>query len=63
MNYVIFVILGFFKTLLCQAQTGALQIIDQDGQCLMWSEDNYGCTGYSASFGLLNGEDCYRKYA
>ncbi|KAF3004648.1 hypothetical protein E8E15_000458 [Penicillium rubens] len=24
----------------------------------MWSNDNYGCTGYSASFGQLDGNDC-----
>ncbi|CAG8302807.1 unnamed protein product [Penicillium salamii] len=24
----------------------------------MWSNDNYGCTGYSASFSQLNGNDC-----
>ncbi|KAJ5559472.1 hypothetical protein N7513_001871 [Penicillium frequentans] len=36
----------------------ALEVIDYDGQCVMWSNDNYGCTGYSASFGLLDGDDC-----
>ncbi|KAJ5642525.1 hypothetical protein N7490_006703 [Penicillium lividum] len=36
----------------------ALEVIDYDGQCVMWSNDNYGCTGYSASFGLLDGDEC-----
>ncbi|KAJ6061425.1 uncharacterized protein N7446_005545 [Penicillium canescens] len=40
------------------SQAGTLEVIDHDGQCLMWSNDNYGCTGYSASFGLLDGVDC-----
>ncbi|KAJ6115290.1 hypothetical protein N7486_001068 [Penicillium sp. IBT 16267x] len=37
---------------------GALQVIDYDNQCVMWSQDIYGCTGYSAPFALLNGDDC-----
>ncbi|KAJ6063176.1 uncharacterized protein N7446_007296, partial [Penicillium canescens] len=40
------------------SQAGTLEVIDHDGQCLIWSNDNYGCTGYSASFGLLDGIDC-----
>ena len=37
---------------------GTLEVIDNNGQCLIYSADNHGCTGYSASFGLLNGSDC-----
>lgn len=37
---------------------GALKVIDYDRQCVIWSDDNHGCTGYSASFGLLDGNDC-----
>ncbi|KAJ5566723.1 uncharacterized protein N7459_010105 [Penicillium hispanicum] len=37
---------------------GFLQVIDHDGQCEIWSNNNYGCTGYSESFALLNGADC-----
>lgn len=35
-----------------------LEVIDYGGQCLIWSDDNHGCTGYSAPLGLLNGDDC-----
>lgn len=41
---------------------GALKVIDHDRQCVIWSDDNYGCTGYSASFGLLDGNDCSGKW-
>lgn len=37
---------------------GSLTVIDYDRQCVIWSDDNYGCTGHSASFGLLEGDDC-----
>lgn len=37
---------------------GVFEIIDHSGQCLIWSDDNYGCMGYSASLGLLDGDDC-----
>jgi hypothetical protein len=37
---------------------GSLTVIDHDRQCVIWSDDNYGCTGHSASFGLLDGDDC-----
>lgn len=37
---------------------GTLEVIDYNGQCLVYSAGNYGCTGYSAPFGLLNGSDC-----
>ncbi|OQE55234.1 hypothetical protein PENNAL_c0439G01808 [Penicillium nalgiovense] len=37
---------------------GSLTVIDYDRQCVIWSDDNYGCTGHSSSFGLLDGDDC-----
>ncbi|KAJ6118760.1 hypothetical protein N7471_013380 [Penicillium samsonianum] len=37
---------------------GTLQVINNNGQCMIWSKDNSGCTGYSKPFGLLNGDDC-----
>jgi hypothetical protein len=37
---------------------GALKVIAYDGQCVIWSDYNHGCTGYSESFGLLDGNDC-----
>ncbi|KAJ5531443.1 hypothetical protein N7527_004836 [Penicillium freii] len=40
------------------SKAGTLEVIDHDRQCLIWSTDNYGCTGYSASFGRLDGIDC-----
>ncbi|CAG7976347.1 unnamed protein product [Penicillium salamii] len=43
------------------SQAGTLEVIDYDGHCLIWSNDNFGCTGYSASFGLLGGAACSGK--
>jgi hypothetical protein len=43
-------------------QAGTLEVIDHDGQCLIWSNDNYGCTGYSAAFGHLDGVDCSGRH-
>lgn len=40
---------------------GTLEVIDYDHQCVIWSNDNHGCTGYSAPFGQLDGDDCSGK--
>jgi hypothetical protein len=40
----------------------SLEVIDFDHQCLMWSNDNHGCTGHSPSLGQLNGRDCSGRY-
>lgn len=37
---------------------GSLLVIDNEGECLIWSNNNHGCTGYSAPFSLLHGDDC-----
>ncbi|CAG7965386.1 unnamed protein product [Penicillium salamii] len=37
---------------------GTLEIIDIDDQCAIWSYDNHGCTGSSAFFSQLDGDDC-----
>ncbi|CAI7620201.1 unnamed protein product [Penicillium palitans] len=37
---------------------GTLEIIDIDNQCAVWSYDNHGCTGSSAFFSRLDGDDC-----
>ncbi|KAJ5473987.1 hypothetical protein N7475_003553 [Penicillium sp. IBT 31633x] len=37
---------------------GTLNVVDYDGKCVIWSDDNHGCTGSSAIFGLLDGDDC-----
>ncbi|KAJ5302312.1 hypothetical protein N7508_007175 [Penicillium antarcticum] len=42
----------------CACLGGTLEVIDYDGQCVMWSVHNHGCTGYSAPFGLIDGSDC-----
>ncbi|KAJ5642305.1 hypothetical protein N7490_006305 [Penicillium lividum] len=42
----------------CTSRAGIFEVIDYDRQCLIWSNGNYGCTGYSASFAILDGEDC-----
>ncbi|KAJ5461016.1 uncharacterized protein N7458_002568 [Penicillium daleae] len=40
------------------ALSGSLIVINNNGQCMIWSESNYGCTGYSASFARLDGKNC-----
>lgn len=35
---------------------GSLEAIDEDRQCVIWSDDSHGCTCYSASFAELKGE-------
>ncbi|KAJ5938326.1 hypothetical protein N7466_001460 [Penicillium verhagenii] len=42
----------------CTSRAGVLEVIDYNRECLIWSNGNYGCTGYSASFALLDGDDC-----
>ncbi|KAJ5146603.1 uncharacterized protein N7515_001167, partial [Penicillium bovifimosum] len=37
---------------------GSLIIINNHDQCMVWSESNYGCTGYSSPFARLDGRDC-----
>ncbi|CAG8099631.1 unnamed protein product [Penicillium nalgiovense] len=37
---------------------GTFEIIDIDNQCAIWSYDNHGCTGSSAFFSQLDGDDC-----
>ncbi|KAJ5471535.1 hypothetical protein N7530_008892 [Penicillium desertorum] len=37
---------------------GTLEVIDYDHQCVIWSNDNHGCTGHSDSFGQLDSGDC-----
>jgi hypothetical protein len=41
---------------------GSLIIINNNGQCMVWSESNYGCTGYSAPFARLDGRDCSSRF-
>ncbi|KAJ5117854.1 uncharacterized protein N7443_001761 [Penicillium atrosanguineum] len=47
--------LGLFASI---ALGGSLRIINNNKQCMVWSEDNYGCTGSSAPFAKLDGKDC-----
>ncbi|KAK9847947.1 hypothetical protein MYU51_017435 [Penicillium brevicompactum] len=39
---------------------GTLAIIDIDNKCAIWSYDNHGCTGSSAFFSQLDGDDYSR---
>ncbi|KAJ5556616.1 hypothetical protein N7494_000531 [Penicillium frequentans] len=39
---------------------GTLQIIDYEDQCLVYSTDNFNCTGYSEPFAPLEGDSCSR---
>ncbi|KAJ5297287.1 uncharacterized protein N7443_008180 [Penicillium atrosanguineum] len=47
--------LGLFASI---ALGGSLRIINNNKQCMVWSEDNYGCTDYSTPFAQLDGKDC-----
>jgi hypothetical protein len=40
---------------------GTLEIINIDNKCAIWSYDNHGCTGSSAFFSQLDGDDCSSK--
>ncbi|CAG8944656.1 unnamed protein product [Penicillium salamii] len=40
--------------------SGTLEIIDIDKKCVIWSNDNYGCTGSSAFFSQLNRDYCLK---
>ena len=46
----------------CTSRAGIFEVIDYDRQCLIWSNGNYGCTGYSASFAKLDGDECLGTY-
>ncbi|KAJ6001008.1 hypothetical protein N7481_001417 [Penicillium waksmanii] len=37
---------------------GTLSIVDVGSQCMIWSNDNHGCTGHSTPFSVPKGEDC-----
>lgn len=55
-------IYAFFICVFIRTSVGsALQVIDQDGQCMIWSNNNHGCTGYSSTFAKLKGDDCSGK--
>ncbi|KAJ5417430.1 uncharacterized protein N7487_000980 [Penicillium crustosum] len=55
----VFSIFLLFVSLYVRASLGGtLTVVDYNGQCVMWSEDNHGCTGSSAAFGLRDGDDC-----
>lgn len=41
---------------------GTFEVIDIDNQCAIWSYDNHGCTGSSAFFSQLDGDDCSSKW-
>ena len=56
------VIAAFTALFIRLTWAGALQIIDQDGECLIWSNDNYGYTGYSESFAKLNRDDYLSEF-
>jgi hypothetical protein len=41
---------------------GTLSIVDVSSQCMIWSNDNHGCTGHSTPFSVPKGEDCSSEY-
>lgn len=36
-------------------------VINNQGKCMIWSNNNYDCTGYSVPFANLNEDDCSSK--
>ncbi|KAJ5600697.1 hypothetical protein N7450_001764 [Penicillium hetheringtonii] len=48
-------VVGLFT---CKSLGGSLQVIDDNRECKIYSSDNHGCTGYSAPFAKLDGDDC-----
>lgn len=54
-------ILLAFLTSISMAIGGTLQIIDYEGQCLVYSTENFNCTGYSEPFAPLEGASCSSK--
>jgi hypothetical protein len=43
----------FFCLFAGDAFGGSLIIINNYNQCMVWSDSNYGCIGYSAPFAVL----------
>ncbi|CAG8128714.1 unnamed protein product [Penicillium nalgiovense] len=56
MTFSIFLLLA--SVYIRAALGGSLTVIDYDRQCVIWSNDNYSCTGHSSSFSLLDRDDC-----
>lgn len=56
MRLLIFLLLAVFYTK--HSIAGTLSIVDVGSQCIIWSNNNHGCTGHSTPFSLLNREDC-----
>ncbi|KAJ5193085.1 hypothetical protein N7449_009227 [Penicillium cf. viridicatum] len=55
----LFSIFLLFVSLYVRASLGGtLSVVDYDGQCVIWSEDNHGCIGSLAAFGLRDGDNC-----
>lgn len=58
-SFIILIFMGVY------AQTylgGTLEVIDFNNQCAIWSDANHGCTGHSAFFAQLDGDDCSSKH-
>lgn len=45
------------------ALAGTFHLFDVDGKCLIYSVDNWNCTGSSERVGNLNGKNCYCERA
>lgn len=54
-------LLNYLLLLKSVAFAGSFVVINNDGECMLWSQDNYGCTGYSAPFAQLEGKSCSSK--
>ncbi|KAJ5742260.1 hypothetical protein N7533_011669, partial [Penicillium manginii] len=56
MRPLLFPVLTAIYTKYCVA--GILSIVDVGSQCMIWSNNNHGCTGHSIPFSVPKGEDC-----
>lgn len=43
------------------ALAGSFVVINNNGECMLWSQSNHGCTGYSVPFAQLEGKSCSSK--
>lgn len=54
-------LLKYFPLLNSVALAGSFLITQNQGECLLWSENNHGLTGHSGPFAQLEGKHCSSK--
>ncbi|KAJ5483155.1 hypothetical protein N7530_002401, partial [Penicillium desertorum] len=50
--------LFFIGTVVAGSYLAIIQDNNGENNCRVWSQNNHGCTGYSATFAKLKGKDC-----